>query len=238
MAYTMGKNGLVNSDPSFVTSAPGYTPAAQKGTITDVDVYQPEQWDAFRQFQSGAAYDSGVLNNYLSNYIDPTYQKIREDAVNKARNQYGATPSGYFSASTLGAQNKAMTETGIAQAQERAKAAISWDQAKKEAQMKMLEQRPIEKIYEPPAAEYNPYGSGGGYNTVAPRGNMSSYENIGKEDIATKMGWNKPYDWGDGYSGVVAARAGNIFDVKPETVQGYGVDLNYPNYNYNKVDRG
>jgi hypothetical protein len=192
----VGLNSLGNVDYASLNNS------SNSGTERSVDVYQPEQWDAFRQFQTGAAYDPSVLQRYLSDVIDPNYQRIIDTSVRQANNQYGATPSGYFSAATLQAKNQAQTEGEIAGASERAKAAIQWDQAKKEAQMRMLDQRPIEKSYIPEPAKFNPsmYGGGQTNTVIGNPGSTPNYDMFGKGDLSKAMGWNETTPYSGGYT--------------------------------------
>lgn len=145
------------------------------------DVYQPEQWEAWRKLQSGQAYSPQTLENYMTNYIDPTIQKTVNARVNQARNAYGPSASGYFSASTALAQQRAMQEGSEQATAARAQAALQWEQLRNEMMAKMLEQRPEETvIYRPGSSSISTgmSGLGGSVNTVGNPGAISGYKDL------------------------------------------------------------
>lgn len=145
------------------------------------NVYQPEQWDAWRQLQTGAAYSPEVLNNYLSNYIDPAIQRAANARINQARNQYN-TPSGYFSASNALAQQRAMYDAGESMASQRAKASMDFLNSKNQMMAEMLNARPEEtKIYRPGSAATAMSGLSFGANKYL--GSVGSRSISGYQDI-------------------------------------------------------
>lgn len=128
------------------------------GSVTDIDVYQPEQWGAFRQLQSGQAYSDDIINRYLQSYVNPTYERAAIESIARARNAYGPSASNYFSAATLAAQNKAASEAAYQQGATQAQALLNWADLRNKMMAQMLEQRPVEKIYEPAASSYSGFG--------------------------------------------------------------------------------
>ena len=161
-----GRDTLVDKD--YWESIHGSSDTGKELVTQGVDVYQPEQWDAFRKFQTGEAYDPSILSRYFSEYVDPTYQKVIDARVNQARNTYGPSKSGYFSASTALAQQRAQNEVGTAQAAEKAKAALTWNEQMNQMRAAMLDKRPIEYMIYRPSTPITtptismPSGGGGG----------------------------------------------------------------------------
>lgn len=151
---------------------------ANELTSQKFNVYQPEQWEAWRKLQSGEAYSPQTLENYMTNYIDPTIQKTVDARVNQARNQY-KTPSGYFSASNVLAQQRAMQEGSEQATAARAQATLQWEQLRNEMMAKMLEQRPEETvIYRPGSSNVSSSISSGVNYPVANSGVISGYKDI------------------------------------------------------------
>jgi hypothetical protein len=143
------------------------------------NVYQPEQWEAWRKLQSGQAYSPSTLENYMANYIDPTIQKTVDARTNQARNQYN-TPSGYFSASSALAQQRAMQEGSEQATATRAQAMTQWEQLRNEMMAKMLEQRPEETMVYRPGSSSISSGIAGGLTSLSTGnpGVISGYKDI------------------------------------------------------------
>ena len=176
------------------------------------DVYQPEQWEAWRKLQSGQAYSPSTLENYMTNYIDPTIQKTVDARTNQARNQYGANKSGYFSASTALAQQRAMQEGSEQATAARAQAMTQWEQLRNEMMAKMLEQRPEETmVYRPGSSSISAGATSGlSYPTTSGSRTISGYRDIpfgstgGSTSISTAPTTRSTYsgfeDLGSNYS--------------------------------------
>ena len=175
------------------------------------NVYQPEQWEAWRKLQSGQAYSPSTLENYMANYIDPTIQKTVDARTNQARNQYN-TPSGYFSASSALAQQRAMQEGSEQKTAARAQAMTQWEQLRNEMMAKMLEQRPEETMVYRPGSSSISAGSTAGlsYPTTSGSRTISGYNEIpfgstgGSTSISTAPTTRSTYsgfeDLGSNYS--------------------------------------
>lgn len=175
------------------------------GQERSVEVYQPNQWEPFRQLQSGAAYGDDVLQRYLTGYVDPTFDRMAIENIARARNSYGPSPSNYFSAATLNAQNKAGTDVAFQQGTTRANAALNWADTRNKMMAQMLDQRPIEKSFIPEPARFDASQYGGGSSSygssyTAPRKeiNLSPPIDRAAEERATRKTWypDDPSMWG------------------------------------------
>jgi hypothetical protein len=204
-----------------------------------VNVYQPEQWEAFRKFQTGEAYDPSILSRYFSEYVDPTYQKIIDARVNQARNTYGPSKSGYFSASTALAQQRAQNEVGTAQAAEKAKAALTWNEQMNQMRAAMLDKRPIEYMtYRPTTSITTPSismpsggGGGGGVGGSSYRGigtGIGGYSGSGSSSVAPSYTPTQ----GDIYTNTDTENYGNWYDYYNTPLTNAATQSRLANYNY------
>ncbi len=181
-----------------------------------INVYKPEQWEAWRALQTGSAYDTSILNRYMSEYVDPTYQKMLDARVNQARNTYGPSKSGYFSASTALAQQRAQQEVGEAQAALKAEKALAWNTEKNQMRAAMLDKRPEEiQVYRatptistsgisyPSGGGISGLGSGfssgSGSSSTSGTGTGSFY-NTGTDTGSTTTGTGNYGNWYDYYN--------------------------------------
>lgn len=178
-----------------------------------INVYQPEQWQAWRDLQTGAAYDTSILNRYFSDYVDPTYQNIIDARVNQAKNTYGPSKSGYFSASTALAQQRAQQDVGAEQAAAKAKAALAWNTEKNQMIASMLDKRPVEyQVYRPTTSVTTPsismpsgggvsgIGSGSTSGSSSTSGQGTGYFNTGTDTGSTTTGTGNYGNWYDYYN--------------------------------------